>query len=198
MNSHPLCPTQTISRGALLKSVSRRPNRTRAVVVDGDSVTFPAVGPENLVRLAEDSLQVHSTLVRLNPSYGDVVAYREYISSISGLISRDATSPARLSSAEAAVVTKTSHQVLSPRYIFQSLRPLVDRLDRTYWTTDLFIRGAYGSDFIPTPSSLNRASSLTWNCLIYPWATHPLDLRISGREIITASRYASRHFGKRI
>ena len=166
------------------------------MVVDDDSVRFPAVGPENLVRLAEESLQVYSTLLRLNPSYGDVVEDREYISSISGLVSRDTTSPTRLSSAEAAASTETSHQVLFPRYIFLSLRSLVDRLHRTYWTSNLFIRGAYGSDFIPTPSSLNRTSSLTWNSLIYPWATHPLDLRISGREIIVASRYASRHFGE--
>jgi hypothetical protein len=130
-SSHRSCPTQTISRDALLRSVSRRPDRTRAVVVDGDSVTFPAVGPENLVRLAEESLQVYSTLLRLNPSYGGVVADREYISSISGLISRDATSPTRLSSAEAAASTETSHQVLFPRYTFPSLRPLVDRLNRT-------------------------------------------------------------------
>jgi hypothetical protein len=175
--------------------VSRRSNQTRAVVVDGDSVTFPAVGPENLVRLAEESLRVHSNLVRLNPLYGDVVEDREYISSISGLISRDATSPTRLSSVEAIALTETSHQVLSPHYIFPSLRPLVDRLDQTCWTTNFFIRGAYGSDFIPTPSSLNRTSSLIRNSLIHLWATHPLDLRISGRQIIMASRYVSRHFG---
>jgi hypothetical protein len=54
-----------------------------------------------------------------------------------------------------------------------------------------------GSGFIPTPSSLNHASSPTWNCVINPWTTHPLDSRISGREIIMASRYASRQFGNR-
>jgi hypothetical protein len=112
-------------------TVSRRPDRTRAVVVDGESVTFPVVGPENLVRLAEDSLQVNSTLLRMNPSYGGVVADREYISSISGLISRDATSPTRLSSVEAAASTETSHRVLFPRYTFPSLRPLVDRPNGT-------------------------------------------------------------------
>ena len=106
-----------------MRSVSRRPNRTRAAVIDGGSVAFPAVGPENLVRLAEESLQVYSTLLRLHPPYGDVVADREYISSISGLASRDATSPTGLSSAEAAASTETSHQVLFPRYIFPSLRP---------------------------------------------------------------------------
>jgi hypothetical protein len=166
------------------------------VVVDGDSVKFPAVGPDNLVRLAEESLRVYSTLLRLNPSYGGVVADREYISSISGLISRDPTSPTRLFSAGAAVLRKMLHQVLPLRYTFPSLRPLVDRLRWNYLVTDFFIRGAYGSDFIPTPSSLNRVSSPTWNCLIYPWATHPLESRISGREIIMASRYASRHFGE--
>jgi hypothetical protein len=62
------------------------------VVIDSNSVRFPAVGPENLVRLAEESLQVYSTLVRLNPLYGDVVADHGYVSSTSGLISRDATS----------------------------------------------------------------------------------------------------------
>jgi hypothetical protein len=105
-----------------------RPHRTRAVVVDGDSVRFPVVGPENLVRLAEDSLRVYSTLLRLEPSYGDVEADRECISSISGLTSRDATSPTRLSSAEAAVLAEMFHQVLFPFWIFLSLRPLVDRL----------------------------------------------------------------------
>ena len=72
------------------------------------------VDPENLVRMAKDSLQVHFTLLRLEPSYGDVAADREYISSISDLISRDATSPTRLSSAEATVLTETSHQVPFP------------------------------------------------------------------------------------
>jgi hypothetical protein len=131
VTSHRSCPTQTFSRDALLKSVSRRPNPTRAVVVDGDSVRFPAVGPENLVRLAEESLKVYPTLLRLNPLYGDEVADREYISSISALISRDATSPTRSSSAEVAASTETSHQVLSPRYTFPSLRSLVNRLIRT-------------------------------------------------------------------
>jgi hypothetical protein len=179
-----------------MRSVSRRPDQTRAVVVDGDSVAFPVVDPENFVRLAEESLQVYSTLLWLNPSYGDVVADREFISSTSGLISRDATSPMRLSSAEAAASMEVSHQVLSPHYISPFLRLLVDRLHRSYRASNLFFRGAYGSDFIPTPSSLNRASSLTWNSLIYPWATHLLDLRISGRQIIMASRYASRHLGE--
>jgi hypothetical protein len=54
----------------------------------GDSDEFPPVGPENLVRVAEDSLQVYSTLLRLEPSYGAVASDRKYISSISGLISR--------------------------------------------------------------------------------------------------------------
>jgi hypothetical protein len=112
------CSTQTLSRDALLRSVSRRPNRTCAVVVDGDSVTFPTVGPENLVRLVEESLQIYSTLLRLNPSYGGVVEDREYMWSISGLVSRNATSPTRLSSAGVAASTETSYQVLLPRYIF--------------------------------------------------------------------------------
>ena len=71
-------------------------------------VDFPPVGPKNLVRLAEDSLRVYSTLRRLNPWYGAVAADREYISSVSGLIStsRDATSPTSLSSTEAAALTE--------------------------------------------------------------------------------------------
>jgi hypothetical protein len=148
--------------------VSRRPNRTHAVVVDGDSVTFPTVGPENLVQLAEESLRVYSTLLRMLPSYGNVVEDREYISSISGLISRDVTSPTRLSSAEVAVLTEMSYQVLSLRYTFPSLRPLVDRLHGTCWVTKFFTRAAYASDFVPTPSSLNHGSSRTWNSLIIP------------------------------
>jgi hypothetical protein len=99
------------------------------VVVDGGSVIFPAVGSRNLVRLAEESLQVYPILLRLNPLYGKVVADREYILSISGLISGDATSLTRLSSAEAAVLTEMDYQVLSPRYIFPSLRPLLHRVD---------------------------------------------------------------------
>ena len=129
-SSHRSCPTQTISR-VIVVEVSRRPNRTCAVGADNDSVTFPAVGPESLVRLAEESSQIYSILLRLNPSYGDVAADREYISSISGLIPRDVTSPTRLSSAEAAVLTETYYQVLSPRYIFPSLSVLADRLNGT-------------------------------------------------------------------
>ena len=59
-------------------------------------------------------MQVYSTLLRLEPSYGGVAADREYISSISGLISKDAIFPTRTSSEEAAAPTETLHRVLSP------------------------------------------------------------------------------------
>jgi hypothetical protein len=54
--------------------------------------------------------------------------------------------------------------------------------------------GACGSNFIPTPSS-NREFSPTRHCVMDPRTTRPTGSRISGKEIITESRYASRQFG---
>jgi hypothetical protein len=93
------------------------------VVVDGNSVRFPVVGPENLVRLAEDSLRVYSTLLQLEPLYGFMEADGECMSSISGLTSGGPTSSTRLYSVKAAVLAEMFSQVLFPFWIFLSEAP---------------------------------------------------------------------------
>ena len=158
---------------------------------------FPPVDPKNLVRLAEDFLQAYSALCQLvPPDYSVVSRGRIYISSISGLISKGGVSPTNLFPTEAAALAETLRKVSFPRWIFLwFLTLLVGRPYRPYQspatrTPSPLPRATCGSDSIPTPSSVNRESSRTWNFVMNARPMWLLDSRISGREIIMRSRYA--------
>jgi len=125
-----------------------------------DSVEFPSVGLENLIRLGEDLLRVASVpdaILRYPIMDEDC----QDILSISDLISRNGTSTTGLSSEEAAVLEGTFRKVDFPRWIFpQSLTLRVVRSYRAYLSSHSSIpRCTYGSDFIRMLSSADRESS---------------------------------------
>jgi len=98
-----------------------------------DLVEFPLVRRRNLIRLGEDLL--HASSIPTAIAYYDVTSTeRQYLSSISDLISRDRTSPIGLSPAETAALAGRFRKVPIPCSISQalSLTPLMVRLYQSY------------------------------------------------------------------
>ena len=119
----------------------------------------PPVGRENLIRLAGELLYTFSILP-LDP--GERATLRTMQEYISKAISRGGTSPANLSSTEAAALAETSREVSFSHRIFpQSLKFPTVRQRRSYHPTYDLPRFACGSGFTPTPSSSNHRSSQT-------------------------------------
>ena len=120
---------------------------------------FPPVNRENLLRLAGELL--HMFLVfPLDPRKRAIL--REVQEYIYNVISKDGASPAVLSSTKVAAFIRTRREVFLLRYIFtQSLNHVVVRQLRSYRPPYDLLHFAYGSGFIPTPSSSTRKSSQT-------------------------------------
>ena len=120
---------------------------------------FPPVNHKNLLRLEEELLHVFLVLP-LGPHQRTTL--REVHEYISNVISKDSASPTISSSAKAAAFIKTRREVSLPRYISpQSLKHVAVRQLRSYRPPYGLLRYTYGSDFIPTPSSLTCKSSQT-------------------------------------
>ena len=155
-----------------------------------DSVEFPPLGSEDLIRLGEDLLHVHPVFYRARylpeQRHG-------YVSSISNVVSRGKSPPMDLSSEEVTALAGTFRKVLSPRRISsQCLTPLVGRQypDVLTWAS---VR-TRGPDFWPTPSSADRESSLAWNCAMNHRTTLLTGSQTPGRESIMGSRCVSKWF----
>ena len=120
----------------------------------------------------------------------------ECVESISAIISRGKTSPGGLSSKEATALVETFREVPPLRQI--SSQSLIPPMIRTYTDRLASILGRVvqtcGSDFGPTPCSVDRGSSPAWNCAITP-PTTILDSRTSGRENTVGNRCALKWFG---
>jgi len=161
--------------------LSRRPNRTRNVVADeqDDPVDFLSVSPRNLIRLGEDLLRASSIPTTLTNS-PTTPEDRQYLSSVSDLISGDRTfttnpspvegaalwSPeetaAGLSPAEVTTLAETFRGVRLPPWVLpQYLTRLISRPYPPYPPgRGTFPGWTYHSDFTPMPSSVNPKSFL--------------------------------------
>jgi hypothetical protein len=74
----------------------------------------------------------------------------------------------------------------------QPLKFLVVRVYQPYLPLHGSTCRAYGSEFTPTSSSLNRKSSPTWRYATTRQTTHPMGSPILGRDFTVDSLYASR------
>ena len=159
-------------------------------------VEFPPVGHKNLTRLTEELPYTFLIHPLRSSELATLKAVQDYISNA---VLKSGVSPTVSPSVETAALAERFYKVSFLHSSFtQPLTPLVGRLYRVYHPPYNLLCFTCGSDFVPTPSSLSRESSQTWNSVMNLQTTPPLDLRISGKEITMGSRYASRQFAHMI
>jgi len=122
-------------------------------------VDFTSLSTEILTKLGEDFVRALSVP---NPQLIWVSVGREKpcADRISEVVSRAKTSPTGLSSQDATALAKTFHEVCLRNKI--SPRPLIPLVLRPPASISVVLPfGAHGSDFILTPSSVDRTFSPT-------------------------------------